>query len=284
MKKSFKQFKNQLAKSKKQPLNIHDNELNAVLKELEDKEVHYHDYDGSFAGNRHKVVKKSSKKKKIHEKFEFSASEIRPEPKTSDKPDELHNHPSIIPHPDHIDSEAIKDYTASYGDHCSARINQYLRDLHTGRTSRDDKLHLRAKRLMNSINKNTTNRAPVRLVSGIPAHIGQSIREAGIGSVHSNPGFHSFSSHTGVGDMYAEGHGDEEDHMIVGHFHPGTVTSVVHHSHSPEENEFIAPPGTPGIFRKHERIERPGQNPLNIYHMEYVPKRANIDDYGKPKN
>lgn len=284
MKKSFKQFVNQLLKAKSQHriTNIQQRELDAVLKELEGKDVHYHDFDGSFASHRNKLKKLSRGIQT--EKFEFSASELRPEPRLSDKHDDLHNHPAIKPHPDHIDSDAVKDYTASYGDHCSSKINGYLRDLHTGRTPRDDRLHLRAKRLMNSINKNTANKVPVRLFSGIPEHVGQRIREAGLGSVHSNAGFHSFSSHSGVGSMYAEGHGDEEDHMIVGHFHPGSVMSVVHHSHSPEENEFIAPPGTPGILRKHERIERPGQNPLNIYHMEYVPKRANIDDYGKSKD
>ena len=279
--KTFKSFLQSLSSHIKDKQSQTD--LDRLMKEIESQEITYHYYPSSHGELRHLKADSSHNRGRLREestpvkdRFHVDHS-VFDQPNSATKIEDIH-HSDILKPRRLYNNEAVRNYTSAFGQFSSEKVNRYLRGLHKGIVSHVKELHDAAHHVIGAIQHNG-NRGAITAYSGIPEHVGLAMQEKGVGSIHANPAFHSFSTHAGVAASYASRHGDDEDHVIVGRMHPGSVMSAAHDSHFANENEVVAAPGSPGILRKHERIIRPGKKPLNIYHMEYIKSNTNIDNY-----
>jgi hypothetical protein len=200
-----------------------------------------------------------------------------------DTVNDIHVHPDIVKHEDAFEKSRLMDYTGSG----SSRLNEYLRDLHSGEVSHQDLIHKKAHELLKQFKPETTNRIELHgLYSGVPTHIGEAFMNSKEGSVHYNPGFHSFSSEPSVAHDFAKQHRDTSKdgyHIIHAHVDKNVAMTIAKHSNFPEENEFIVRAGNHAHYLGTEEIHHPKLGKLYIHHMHYIHKQEPIDNYGKNK-
>jgi hypothetical protein len=159
------------------------------------------------------------------------------------------------------------------------------------RSIKNEKLHGFVRKLTSNFTPENTNKVHLHhWYSGIPANVGKDIMKSKTGSIHYNPGFHSFTSHESPsvaldfasGSAHINDDYEPEYHIIhAKKIHPGVMMSIAHHSLNKNENEGIMKPGQHSIYHGTEVLRHPdGIGKIFVHHMEYIDKHEDHEKYG----
>ena len=205
-------------------------------------------------------------------------------------------------HNDAIHHYCGTDSKDSENGHCSSsNMNNHLRYLAGQKVAEGgentqgivgghspEKVRDSVRKFTDAFNERTVNRKAVKVYAGVPTHIGEMIEKSAPGTIHVNPGAQSTTSTKYVansyGDFFAKEKGNNVNHVMQIHLHPGAGRSAYHVSPFPEEHEFVIPPGA-HLKYSHTTVHEKDPNDFyaapvtKVHHLEALPERTKMEDY-----
>jgi hypothetical protein len=210
---------------------------------------------------------------------------------------EFHDHPDVTPNGlTHSHITAINNFTSagSYsktGHSSSRNINGYLRNKEGskdnesaifGHTKED--VHAAVKNLSSAFTPQNTNRKEIVVHSGVPEHIGKTLKQSGEGSQHHIAGFTSTSSSSEVAHNFARNYGGKEHHVIEYHVKPGAGLSVAQHSSIPDENEVILHHGAKITYHGSTASKNEKGIVTHVHKVTVHNEHKPLEEYGEYKH
>jgi hypothetical protein len=212
---------------------------------------------------------------------------------------EYHDHPDIKANnltADHL--EAIQHYTSTGGMKENGHRSSFTMNTHLRKKSGDttvkpivghdpEKIENGIKQLSAAFTPENTNKTKTTLYSGIPSHIGETLKKAGHGSQHHIPGFTSTSSDPTTAIQFSRQYANKGDpkkkrhyHMIEYHAEPGTALSVAPFSNY-DENESILHHGSKITYHGEKTHKDVMGNTIHTHVVTVHNEHKPLEEYGQ---
>jgi hypothetical protein len=208
---------------------------------------------------------------------------------------EFHDHPDIKANHLSDDQKAhIKNYSfmptgSSLGHSSSKNINGYLRNKEGDKDSKilhhkKEDVHAAVKNLSSCFTPENTNKREIVVHSGVPEHIGKTLKQSGKGSQHHIAGFTSTSSTREVAlNVFAKQYDipKKEHHIIKYRVEPGAGLSIAPHSKFPGEDEVLLHHGAKITYHGTISKKQPDGSIVHEHHATVHNEHKPLEHYGE---